>query len=124
LKDVSNKLDKAVVDRVPKDNINKDHLEQLIIMKDKDDDTYYVIRTQKKRVTTAIHNIQNKYKKCKEIIRIDFHPNVMKLWTSFVNKFSENIEKCEKPNWFCTNWSDKKLKRKLMEHSRARTNVK
>jgi hypothetical protein len=132
-KQISKKLDIAVEDRSPKDNLKKKQLEQLIILKNPDGikKKYYVIRRQKQSVNQGKKSAKKSAKKdlsdsdveLETIIKIDYHPNAKSLWNSF-RKIHKKKLKFKTLNWFSLDGiTEKEFIKSLKKHSENRKNV-
>ena len=122
---IENKLDRAVEDRVPKENIKTKKYEQLVIYIDENDDEYpyYVMRCQEQNVNPLTKKLEdnNSDIDIRTLVKIRFHPNAMKLWDSFCVKYKENIRKSKSSNWFrLKNMTEQEFKRQLKDHSESR----
>ena len=79
-KHISNKLDVAVIDRVPK-TVNKSKLNCFVLLKNHDD-TYYTIRCQRRRITSTLKKYKAKFDSDDqpiELLRFDYNPNSINL---------------------------------------------
>ncbi len=95
IEEVKDMLDCATDDRVPK-TIKRNLLERFVLMKlnDQNPNThdFYVIRAQRRGVTTAIARLQNKFPNAERILTIRYQPNSKNLFNRMKESMAGRID--------------------------------
>lgn len=101
---MDNRLDEVLPNKVDLEKLPEDHRPQVIIMRDRDTEpgecNLYVIRAQKKKIKPAIKKLRTKYGDNIHRSYTIKQPNAIAFWNTIRRKYSDNICKDPKSNWF------------------------
>jgi hypothetical protein len=101
---MDNRLDEVLPNKVDLEKLPEDHRPQVIIMRDRDtkpgECNLYVIRAQEKKIKPAIKKLRAKYGDNIHRSYTVNQPNAIAFWNTVRRKYSDNICKDPKSNWF------------------------
>jgi len=101
---MDNRLDEVLPNKVDLEKLPEDHRPQVIIMRDRDTEpgecNLYVIRAQEKKIKPAIKKLRAKYGDNIHRSYTVKQPNAIAFWNTIRRKYSDNICKDPKSNWF------------------------